>query len=171
MATPCPTALARSAARCAVVVLMALAGACRSYVPATTGAASAKLEALTRRLALPPGSSTTDRAPSDWFPIATEIALDDGLDLAEANALALVCAPQLRTARDAARISGAQLLGAGVPANPELVLGPRVTTQRPDLIFPAGLAFEIPLDGRRARERDAADARATAAVARVQDAD
>jgi cobalt-zinc-cadmium efflux system outer membrane protein len=170
LATPCPTALARSAARCAVVVLMALAGACRSYVPAPLEP-SAELEALTRRLALPPGSSTTDRAPSDWFPIATEIALDDGLDLAEANALALVCAPQLRTARDAARISGAQLLGAGVPANPELVLGPRVTTQRPDLIFPAGLAFEIPLDGRRARERDAADARATAAVARVQDAE
>lgn len=170
MATPRPTAPARPAPRCVVIVLMALAGACRSYVPAPLEP-SAELAALARRLAHLPGSSTPDRASSDWFPLATEIALDDGLDLAEANSLALVCAPELRAARDAARISGAELLGAGVPANPELVLGPRITTRRADLIFPAGLAFEIPLDGRKAREREAAGARASAAAARVQDAE
>jgi outer membrane protein TolC len=106
------------------------------------------------------GSYAVENLPSweqVWFPFKREIQIEDGVDLAEACTLALFYSPKVREARAQARISGAQILGAGLLSNPELSLGPHVSTRDSQLIFPVGLSWELPLWGRAEAERDAAD--------------
>ncbi|MCC6672631.1 MAG: TolC family protein [Planctomycetes bacterium] len=104
---------------------------------------------------------------TDWFPLQAEVRIADGLTLGEANALALFSSPAVRAARAEARVAGAQVLQAGLLANPELFLGPRISTQDSELIFPASLSWELPLWGKRAAESDGAAARSTESQMRV----
>lgn len=104
---------------------------------------------------------------AEWLPLQANVDLRDGLDLPEANALALFYAPEIRAARSSERVSGAQFLGAGLFSNPELFLGPRVSTQGGDWIFPAGLSWELPLWGKRRAEKDLANHQLSAAQVRV----
>ncbi|MFP6633511.1 MAG: TolC family protein [Planctomycetota bacterium] len=109
---------------------------------------------------VPPGKQ-------EWLPLRASIDLTDGLDLAEANALALFYGPRIRAARSSERVAGAQLLRAGLLSNPELFLGPRVSTSGSDVIFPAGLSWELPLWGKREAEKGLADHRLSVAQLRV----
>jgi len=100
-----------------------------------------------------PPAAATSVMPAELFPVSAVIALDDGLSLAEANALALFYAPTLVTARGDLELKGAELLRAGLLSNPELFLGPRLATSGGALIFPASLSLRIPLDDRRGAEK------------------
>lgn len=96
---------------------------------------------------------------SSWFPLASQLDLKDGLDRAEANALALFYSPKIATMRAERDIVGSQLIAAGLLPNPELFLGPRISTNDQSLIFPASLSFPISIFGLRS---------ATQAVAKAQ---
>ena len=104
-----------------------------------------------------------DRGPwqASWFPLEAEVQLADGLTIGEANALALFYSPAVLAARAEARVAGAQVLQAGVLANPELFLGPRISTEDSQVIFPASIIWELPLWGKLDAERDLAGARLT----------
>ena len=93
-----------------------------------------------------------------WFPLAAEVDFTDGLSLSEANTTALFYAPSVRRVRSDARIAGAQVLQAGLLANPELFVGPRISTDDSEFIVPASLSWELPLWGVEAAEREAAEA-------------
>jgi outer membrane protein TolC len=99
---------------------------------------------------------------AEWFPLEAEVRIEDGLSLGEANALALFFSPALRTARSEARIAGAQVLQAGVLQNPELFLGPRISTENSQVIFPVSLSWQLPLWGTQAAQRGVAEARFSA---------
>ncbi len=104
---------------------------------------------------------------AEWLPLEANIDLTDGLDLAEANALALFYAPEIREARSAERVSAAQLFRAGLLSNPQLFLGPRVSTKDDDVIFPAWLSWELPLWGKQDAEKDLANRQLSAVQLRV----
>lgn len=149
-----------------LVTALTLLSGCVSYSPQPVdpfheieqleqrGAGSHELEVL------PPGNP-------EWLPLQRSVDLTDGLDVPEANALALFYAPEIRAARRAERVSGAQLLRAGLLANPELFLGPRISTRSDDVVFPAGISWELPLWGKRGAEKDLADRQLSAAQIRV----
>lgn len=99
---------------------------------------------------------------ASWFPLEANVQLADGLTLSEANALALFYSPSVLEARAEVRVAGAQVLQAGLLKNPELFLGPRISTEDSKLIFPAGIRWELPLWGKRQAERELAGARLTA---------
>jgi CRISPR system Cascade subunit CasA len=106
---------------------------------------------------------TAGALPSELFPIAAEVAVDDGLTQAEANALALFHSPSLVAARGELRLKGAELLRSGLLPNPELFLGPRLATEGSALIFPGSLSVEIPLAGHLDAEKGRAAAELEAA--------
>ncbi len=108
---------------------------------------------------------------SEWFPLEADVVFDDGLDLAEASTLALCYAPTVRDARAAARIAGAQVLQAGVLENPQLSLGPRISLQDSQWIFPASVTWELPLWGVAAARRERAAALADQRVLQVVEAE
>lgn len=116
----------------------------------------AVLTELLRRSEEPAPVAHDGPGSTEWFPFEAEVGLADGLTLAEANALALYYAPQVRVARAGARVTGALVLKAGVLANPQLFAGPRVSSADSSLIFPASLSWELPLWGRRDAEREVA---------------
>lgn len=103
-------------------------------------------------------SLRTENVPvgSEWFPIAGDVCIEDGLTLDEANALALYYSPAVRVARASAGLSGAQVLQAGVLKNPKVFLGPRISSSDSGLIFPVSANWELPLWGRRDAEKDVA---------------
>ncbi|MAG58951.1 MAG: hypothetical protein CMJ83_21905 [Planctomycetes bacterium] len=119
--------------------------------------------ALATRGATRERPETVSSLPADLFPIAAEVDIDDGVTLAEANALALFYSPRLVAARGDLKLKGAELLRAGLLPNPELFLGPRLATEGGGLIFPASLSIEIPLDGRLDAEKGRAAAELEAA--------
>lgn len=94
---------------------------------------------------------------AEWFPLTAEVHVDDGVSLAEANALALFYSPEIRRARAEASIAGALVLQAGVLSNPELFLGPRISTEDSSLIFPAGIGWDLPVWGEESAERAVAE--------------
>ncbi len=152
--------------RSGLVAGLTLLCGCATYSPQPIDPFQ-EIEQLERRTvksheleALPPGRP-------EWIPLQANVDFTDGLDLSEANALALFYAPEIRAARSAERVSGAQLLGAGLLSNPELFLGPRFSTKGSNVIFPAGLSWELPLWGRRSAERDLAGSRLSIAQIRV----
>lgn len=98
--------------------------------------------------------SADHATPQEWIPFATEVQLDDGLTLREANTLALFYAPEVLSARREARLAGAQILQAGRLANPELSVGPRLSTTDASLILPVALAWEV--SGGQARQAERA---------------
>ena len=164
--TTLPVRTLRCYARSVLVAALTLLSGCVSYTPQPVdpfheikqieqrGAGSHELEVL------PPGNP-------EWLPLQRSVDLTDGLDVPEANALALFYAPEIRAARRAERVSGAQLLRAGLLSNPELFLGPRISTKSDDVVFPAGISWELPLWGKRGAEKDLADRQLSAAQIRV----
>ncbi len=164
--TTLPVRTLRCYARSVLVAALTLLSGCVSYSPQPVdpfheikqleqrGAGSHELEVL------PPGNP-------EWLPLQRSVDLTDGLDVPEANALALFYAPEIRAARRAERVSGAQLLRAGLLSNPELFLGPRISTKSDDVVFPAGISWELPLWGKRGAEKDLADRQLSAAQIRV----
>lgn len=104
---------------------------------------------------------------SEWFPLEAQVRLDDGLSLAEANSLALFYAPAVREARAAAQVAGAQVLQAGLLANPQLFVGPMISTQATEYLIPANLSWQLPLWGKQSADRDRAEARSDAQMYRV----
>lgn len=103
----------------------------------------------------------------EWFPLEADVRIDDGLSLGEMNSLALFFSPSLRVARVDARIVGAQVLGAGVLANPQLFLGPRISTRDSQVIFPASLSWQVPLWGIPGARREVAELRLTGGTLRL----
>ncbi|WP_089718650.1 TolC family protein [Candidatus Entotheonella palauensis] len=136
-----------------VTLVISLAG-CTQYTSAPLTLLNAHDALVSRgqmplRLAIAAGDATT----REWVPFAAEVQLDDGLTLSEANTLALFYAPEVLTARSEERVAGAQILQAGRLANPELSVGPRLSTEDASLIFPAVLSWEVPVGGDRQAER------------------
>lgn len=132
-----------------------------------------ELEALAARTdrVFTPSPAPESRTPADWFPTTPEVRFDDGLDLADANTLALFYAPEIVEARTGARIREALLLQAGRLGNPTLFAGPRLSATDSTWIVPLSLSQPIPMGGRLAAEEDRARAElesARAHVARVE---
>jgi hypothetical protein len=154
--------------RAGVVVSLALAcaGSCVGYQAAPLDP-TAELGELLARATRRPDPVPPGPWPAAWFPLVGDVDLGDGLTLGEANALALLHAPAIVAARREAQVAGAQVLQAGLWRNPELFVGPRISTENSDLIFPAGLSWELPLWGVETGERDAATARRSAAELRA----
>lgn len=98
-------------------------------------------------------------AAGGWFSVQPDVQLADGLSLDEANALALAYAPAVLAERARQHIAQAQILSAGLLANPEVFVGPRLSTDDAALVVPFSLGFRIPLAGQLGAEKDAASAR------------
>ena len=145
---------------------MALLCGCASYSPQPLDP-FAELKKLEQRAAAQPEDAISLPAGSGWIALEARIDFSDGLDLAEANTLALYYSPEIRAARNEQQVSAAQLLQAGLLANPELFLGPRISSSGSGLVFPAGISWELPLWGRRAAEKELAERSLTAAGARL----
>ena len=138
------------------VLALVLLGGCITYTPDPLIPADEVQQLLAR------GETVVEQRPGpwgkEWFPLEVEVRLADGLGLGEACALALFHSPALLSARAEAKVAGAQVLQAGLLSNPELFLGPRISTRDSALIFPVAISWELPLWGTGAAERDAADA-------------
>lgn len=100
-------------------------------------------------------------------------AAEDGLTLAEAERVALVLHPDARLARLRAGRAAVSAEHAGRWADPELSLDVlRATDDVPERwVVTPGLAFSIPLTGRPAAERAAADAETRVAELAVREAE
>lgn len=90
----------------------------------------------------------------EWFPLAREVDSSDGLDLGEANRLAWYHNAEVLRAREQTRVEIGKLHRAGLLDNPELFLGPRISTKSNDVIFPASLSWKLPLWGLRDAEKE-----------------
>lgn len=149
---PAPHAVRTTGAGFALIVL----GGCITYTPEPLIPAAEVRQLLVR------GETVVAQNPGpwrkEWFPLDSEVRLADGMALGEACALALFCSPALLSARAEAKVAGAQVLQAGLLSNPELFLGPRISTEDSALIFPVAISWELPLWGTGTAERDAADA-------------
>ena len=155
--------------RFAAAALMAgscLLCGCASYSPQPVEP-FAELEKLERRAAAQPEPGISLPAGSEWIALEASVDLSDGLGLAEANTLALYYSPEIRSARNEQQVSAVQVLQAGLLKNPELFVGPRVSSSGSGLVFPAGVSWELPLWGRRDAAKDLAERSLTAAGARL----
>lgn len=141
-----------------LVLSMGLVG-CQTYQPRLLDKESEwkALVELGRDLSLE-GRVQEELATSnrEWFPLALEVDLDDGLTLSEANSIAIFYNSELLQSRHHARIAGAQLIQAGLLKNPELFLGPRFSSDPSSVIFPASLSMSLPLWGGRNARKDVA---------------
>ena len=153
-------------ARTGLVVGIALLSGCASYTPRPTGPFDA-LKELEQRAADSQALKVQAPGSQEWFPLKPDLDFTDGLDLPEANALALSFSPEVRTVRRAQNVTGAQILRAGLLGNPEIFLGPRISSTGGDLILPAGISWELPLWGQREAERELAQRKLTVSEARV----
>ena len=109
--------------------------ACQSYEPKPLPTASD----LTRTV--PALARKTSPAPPPG-PVAMQVIPEDGLDLAEATLLAVTNNPDLRSARAAAGVAGAQLTAARLFADPQLALGDdHPTTKAPGLVDGIGIGL------------------------------
>lgn len=113
------------------------------------------------QLALRSTGAPADPAPQpdwleQWFPLANDVRFDDGVTLAEANALALYYSPRLRAARAREDISEALVIQAGVLKNPQLFLGPRLSLEEATSIVPASVYWQVPLWGQRSARKESA---------------
>ncbi len=106
-----------------------------------------------------------------WFPLARDIQLADGLTLSEAGTLALFYSPKLAAKRRELNIAGAQVIQAGLLPNPEVYVGPRISTADSSLILPATLSWKVPFLGELGAERAHAESMAEDARWRVMDAE
>ncbi len=150
----------------ALIAGICLLCGCASYAPQAVDP-FAELEKLEQRPASQPEPGISLPAGSEWIALEARIDLSDGLSLAEANTLALYYSPEVRSARNDQQVSAAQLLQAGLLDNPELFLGPRISSGGTGLIFPAGISWELPIWGRHDAEIDLAERKLTAAGARL----
>ncbi|MEM8709306.1 MAG: TolC family protein [Planctomycetota bacterium] len=135
-----------------------LLSSCATYVAEPLDSAKV-LEQLVQRPVrawVTAGVDSHDPWRQEWFPLEGEIQCDDGITLAEANALALAYSPALRIARARGGMATALVVQAGLLSNPQLTLGPRLSVEDGSTIFPAGLSWRLPLWGQRpAREERA----------------
>ena len=153
-------------ARTGLVVGIALLSGCASYTPRPTGPFDA-LKELEQRAADSQALKVQAPGSQEWLPLKPDLDFTDGLDLPEANALALSFSPEVRSVRRTQKVTGAQLLRAGLLSNPEIFLGPRISSTGGDLILPAGISWELPLWGQREAERELAQRKLTVSEARV----
>lgn len=156
----------------AILALLGLAAGCKTYEPRPLDPSAEwkTLVDLRQNLSLrplPPEDDASSIEP-EWFPTTTVIDLEDGVTLAEANALALFHNPALVQARHRVNVSGSQLLQAGLLENPSLFLGPRFSTSGSEVIFPASLSWELPLWGRVGARRDAVESASRVTVLELQ---
>src|SRR5688500_4046940 len=112
--------------RSSPLVLLVLASCASSASPPPDVPAERAELARRGKSPLPPTEAKLRLRP-EWVPVATTVDLADGIDLAEASAIALAYAPKVLEARAEQRIRDAQLDVAGRPANPRLFVGPRWT--------------------------------------------
>ncbi|MHC4389925.1 MAG: TolC family protein [Planctomycetota bacterium] len=148
-----PPALSLAALLCAV------SAGCATYEPVPLVPAD-ELAALVYRAATDPAAPELRRGdlPDTWFPLAPQVQFDDGLSLAEVNALALQYSSAVVLARTAVGEAEAEALGAGVLPNPELYVGARVSTAGAGVVVPLTLSWRLPLGGRLDAEEKLADA-------------
>ena len=165
---PTPPGVRRLSRRALALVSVTLCAACVGY-DADPLVPNDELRALLSRgqSSLPGNPSTTLADSGGWFPVTPDIEFGDGLTLQEANALALFHAPVLVAERTRQRVAAAQLLQAGLLPNPELFVGPRVSTEDSGWILPGSLMFGVPLGGELSAEEDAARAKLDSAAWRV----
>lgn len=112
-----------------------------------------RIEGVEREAAAPVGSPT-------WFPWTTSVDLRDGVDLAEASAIAWACNPTLAQSRQQLQLAQAHEVQQGLWSNPEFFVGPRFATDSSDVIGPASISWELPLWGVPGARREAAAASA-----------
>lgn len=115
--------------------------------------------------------TASSNLPAELFPLAGRVDPGNGLTLAEADTVALLYAPALAAARRDLRLRSVELLRAGLLPNPELFLGPRLTTRDGGLVLPASLGFGLPLGGRLEAEEQRAAAEIEAARSRLLDSE
>ena len=162
---------------CTVVLVlgstsMGLLSGCIAYEPDPLVPAT-ELRQILERSEVPVPAERPESLVGDeiWFPVTEDIDFEDGLTLAEANSVALFYAPALVSARSRHQVAAAQLMQAGLLPNPQLWLGPRVSTEDGGLVFPAQLFFEIPTGGELGAEEDAAKAQLDGAAWQVMQAE
>ena len=160
------TLLVRCVRGCSVVGVLLLLYGCVTYTPQPLDPFE-EFEKLERRTTELHDLTVVSPGRQEWFPLQGNIDLSDGIDLAEAHALALVYAPEIRAARRTERVVGAQLLQAGLLSNPEVFVGPRLSMQDGTAILPVGLSWELPLWGKPRAEKDRAQGKLKAAEIRV----
>jgi cobalt-zinc-cadmium efflux system outer membrane protein len=156
----------RQHARISLVVGAYLLTSCAGYSPLQVDPFQ-EIRKLEQRAAQPLQFEVPPRGNPSWIPLRATVDLGDGLDLPEANTLALSFSPEIRSARSEQNVAGAQLLRAGLLSNPELFLGPRISSGAGGLILPAGLSWELPLWGQREAEKILAQRKLTLAEARA----
>lgn len=156
----------RQSVRIGLVVGMSLLSGCASYSPMEIDPFE-EIRKLEQRSDRPLEVQPSAPGSPAWLPIKTTIDLSDGLELSEANALALSFSPGIRATRNEMKVAGAQLIQAGLLTNPELFLGPRISSGGGGLVLPAGLSWELPLWGQGEAEKKLARSRLTLAEARV----
>ncbi len=150
--------VSRAQARTHVALSLCLAlPACLSYAPDALEP-GVELGLLGERSSGQLSAAHLGPLNTSWFPLREEVEFGDGLSLEEANALALYYSPRILEARADTRIAAAQVLRAGVLANPDFFVGPRFTTDGGHLKMPAGMSWELPLWGKIDARRDRAGA-------------
>jgi outer membrane protein TolC len=160
--------LASPAAAGACLVLLV---GCQSYAPRPLDAARHRAAWHARTLEDASLAQLIERLERD----APGAAFDprDGLTLQEGQLVALAFNPHLRVARARAGRAAAGAAHAGRFADPELSLSVlRLTGGAPDpWVVTPGLAFSIPLSGRRGAQRELGAAQQRAALRRVEEAE
>jgi cobalt-zinc-cadmium efflux system outer membrane protein len=135
-----------------------MAAGCIRYVPKPLEPTD-EVKSLLARIEQPIEEKVSHSLMTKWFPIAEKVSIEDGLNVEEANSLALYYSPEIVQARGEAKIATAQVLSGGLLGNPELFLGPRFTEDS-KTILPAYLALEIPLPGELSTEEKIASTHA-----------
>ena len=156
----------RQSVRIGLVAGMSLLSGCVSYSPMEIDPFE-EIRKLEQRSDRPLEVQASAPGGPAWLPIKTTIDLSDGLELSEANALALSFSPGIRATRNEMKVAGAQLIQAGLLTNPELFLGPRISSGGGDLILPAGLSWELPLWGQGEAEKSLARSRLTLSLIHI----
>ena len=155
----------RAAGRLAIVASAALAAGCASH-PREPLESGAVLEALLSRTPATLEAQVRDVAPDSAF------ALEDGLDVHEAQVLVLFTGPRARLARSAAGVEVAGRVAAGAWEDPVLGIdGAAVLSPENLLEYGVGFALTVPIFGSNRSARNAADATARAALAEAEAAE
>ena len=140
--------------RCVLLgVLIGLVG-CRSYRAEPLD----PMEVAERLVERSRAAFVSERAGGEWFPLAAEVDVRDGLSLSEANTLALVFHPDVRHARHRAVQAGANRVQAGLLANPTVFAAHRWSLSSSNSISPITLSWRLPWFGQRAAKIERAEA-------------
>jgi len=155
----------RSAGRLAIVASAVLAAGCASH-PREPLESGAVLDELLSRTPATLEAQVRDADSGSGF------ALDDGLDVHEAQVLVLFTGPRALLARSAAGVEVAGRVAAGAWEDPVLGIdGAAVLSPENLLEYGALFALTVPIFGSNRSARNAADATAHAALAEAEAAE